>query len=56
MIKNPLPVKEMQETWVESLGQEDPRGQDMATPCLENPMDGALGGLQSMDGVTKSRT
>ena len=39
MVKNPLPMKEIQETWVESLGQEDPRGQDMATPCLENPMD-----------------
>jgi hypothetical protein len=31
--------EEIQETWVESLGQEDPQGQDMATPCLENPMD-----------------
>ena len=39
MVKNPVPVKEMQETWVESLGQEDPLEQDMGTPCLENPMD-----------------
>ena len=34
----------MQETWVQSLGQEDPwRKKELATPlqysCLENPMD-----------------
>ena len=42
----------MQETWVQSLGQEDPLEEDMATcssilawiiPCTEEP-----GGLQSM--------
>ena len=40
MVKN-LPA--MQETWVWSLGQEDPLEKEMATPqqysCLENPMD-----------------
>ena len=34
----------MRETWVWSLGWEDPLGKDMATPlqysCLENPMNG----------------
>ena len=33
----------MQETWVRSLGQEDPLEKEMAThssnSCLENPMD-----------------
>ena len=43
----------MQETWVRSLGQEDPLKEEMAThsckSCLENPMDrGAWCGLQSM--------
>ena len=40
MIKN-LPA--IQETWVQSLGQEDPLEEEMATYCkyssLENPMD-----------------
>ena len=39
-VKN-LPA--MQETWVQSLNQEDPLEKEMAThssiPCLENPMD-----------------
>ena len=31
----------MQETWVQSLGREDPLEKEMAThSCLENPMDG----------------
>ena len=31
----------MQETWVRSLGQEDPLEKDMVThSCLENPTDG----------------
>ena len=38
---NNLPA--MQETWVQSLGKEDPLEKGMATPlqysCLENPMD-----------------
>ena len=33
----------VRETWVQSLGWEDPLGKEMATPlqysCLENPMD-----------------
>ena len=49
MVKN---LPSMQETWVQSLGQEDPLEEDMATcssilawriPCTEEP-----GGLQSM--------
>ena len=39
-LKNPLA---MQETWVRSLGQDDPLEKEMAThssnSCLENPMD-----------------
>ena len=34
----------MRETWVRSVGQEDPLEKEMAPPlqysCLENPMDG----------------
>ena len=31
----------MQETWIQSLGREDPLEKEMAThSCLENPMDG----------------
>ena len=34
----------MQETWIPSLGQEDPLGEGSGTPlqysCLENSMDG----------------
>ena len=56
MVKN---VRAMQETWVRSLGQEDPLEKGMAThssflawkiPWTEGP-----GGLQSM-GVAKSQT
>ena len=35
-------MKETQEMWVPSLGQEDPLEKEMATlqySCLENPMD-----------------
>ena len=43
LVKNPLPMQETQETWVQSLGQEDPLEKGMAThsgcSCLENPMD-----------------
>ena len=51
-VKNPPAVQEMQETWVRSLGQEDPLEEEMAThssilawriPWTEEP-----GGLQSM--------
>ena len=52
VVKNHLPVQETQETWVPSLGQEDPLEEEMAThssilawrtPWTEEP-----GGLQSM--------
>jgi len=49
MVKN-LPA--MQETWVRSLGQEDPLGKGMATHinilAWEIPWTGEPGGLQSM--------
>ena len=57
MVKNP-PSK--QETWVQSLGQEDTLEMKMAThfgiltwriPWTEEP-----GGLHTVHGVTKSRT
>ena len=53
-------VAQMRETWVQSLGQEDPLEKEMAThsstlawkiPWMEEP-----GRLQSMGSVTKSRT
>ena len=52
MVKNPLQVQEAQETRVQSLGQEDPLEEEMAThssilawriPWTEKP-----GGLQSV--------
>ena len=52
VVKNPLVMQETQETWVRSLGQEDPLEEEMAThssvlawriPGREEP-----GGLQSM--------
>ena len=51
-----LPI---QETWVRSLGQEDPLEEEMAThssiPCLENPLDrGAW--RDTVHGVTKTGT
>ena len=53
MVKN-LPA--MQETWVQSLGQEDPLEKKMATHfsilAWENPWTEEPGGLQSM-GITK---
>ena len=49
MVKNP---PAMQETWVQSLGQEDPLEKEMATHSsilfLENPTDGEPGQLQSV--------
>ena len=51
-VKNPPAMQEMQETWVQSLGWEDPLEEEMAThsrifawkiPWTEEP-----GGLQSM--------
>ena len=56
MVKNPLA---MQETWVQSLGQENPPGEGNGYPlqysCLENPMHrGAW--RATVHGVAKSRT
>ena len=31
VVKNPLPVQETQETWVQSLGQEDPLEEETTT-------------------------
>ena len=49
----------MRETWVRSLGQEDPLEKEMATHSTtlawKIPWTEEHGGLQSM-GVTKSRT
>ena len=49
----------MQETWVPSLGQEDPLQEEMATHASilawETPWTEELGGLQSM-GSQKNRT
>jgi len=59
VIKNPLPIQEMYETWVQSLGWEDPLEKEMATlssilawkiPWAEKP-----GGLQ-FHRVAKSQT
>ena len=55
-VKNPLA---MQETWVQSLGWEDPLEKGMGYPlqyfCLENSMD--RGAWQAIvHGVAKSRT
>ena len=53
VVKNHLPMQETQEKWVQSLGQEDPLEQEIAThssiltwkiPWMEGP-----GGLQSME-------
>ena len=53
MVKH-LPT--MWETWVQSLGQEDPLEKEMAPhSCLENPMDRGAGSA-IVHGVTKSRT
>ena len=42
IVKNPPANAEMQEAWVQSLGQEDPVEEDRQPPpvsCLKNPMD-----------------
>ena len=45
-----LPMQEMQQMWICSLGQEDPLEEEMAVQssvsCLENPMAEEPGGLQ----------
>ena len=42
-VKNLPAMQETQETWVQSLGQEDPPGEGTGNPlqycCLGNPMD-----------------
>ena len=50
VVKNPLAMQEMQETWVRSLGQEDPLEKVTHSSILawEIPWTEALGGLQSM--------
>ena len=49
----------MQETWVQSLGQEDPLERGLATHCSilawEIPWTEEPGGLPTVHGVTKSR-
>ena len=49
----------MQETWVRSLGWENPSGEGNDNPlqysCLENPMDGGAW-WATVHGVAKSRT
>ena len=47
----------MQETWVRSLGWEDPLEKEMAThsSILENPMDGGAW-RATVHGVAKSQT
>ena len=56
MVKH-LPA--MRETWVQSLGREDPLEKEMAThsqySCLEDPMDGEAW-WATVHGVTNSRT
>ena len=46
-------MQEMQEMWVQSLGQEDPLEEDMAThfsiPAWRIPRTEEPGGLQSME-------
>ena len=52
MVKNLPAMQDMQETWVQSLGQEDPLEEKMATHssllAWEIPWTEEPGGLQSM--------
>ena len=54
-----LPVQEMQDTWVRSLGREDSPGEGRGNPlqhsCLENPMDRETR-WATVYGVAKSQT
>ena len=49
VVKKPPAVQDVQETWLQSLGQEDPLEVGMATSfqysCLGNPMDSEPRGL-----------
>ena len=53
MVKKLLVMQEPQEMWVQSLGQEDPLEEDMAThfsiPAWRIPRTEEPGGLQSME-------
>ena len=59
VVNNPPASEEPKETWVQSLGWEDPLEEEMAThpriSCLENPMDGEAW-WATVHGVTKSQT
>ena len=52
MVKNPPAMQEVQETWVQSLGWEDPLEEGMATHSSiltwRIPWTEELGGLQSI--------
>ena len=52
VVKNSSAVQEMQQTWVQSLGQEDPLEKEMATHssvlAWEIPRTEEPGGLQSL--------
>ena len=52
MVKNRLPMQEVQGTWVQSLGREDPLEKEMAAHssvlAWRIPGTGEPGGLQSM--------
>ena len=52
MVKNPSAVQEMQETWVQYLGQDDPLEEEMATDsnilAWKIPWTWEPGGLLSM--------
>ena len=58
-VKNPPETQEAQETWVQSLGQEDSPGERNGNPlqysCVDNPMDGGAW-WATAHGVAKSRT
>ena len=58
-VKNLPTMQETQEVWVQSLRQEDPLEEGMATPlqysCLENSMDGGAW-RDTIYGVAKSWT
>ena len=57
-VKNPHAMQEIQETWVQSLGKEDPLQEEMAAHssiCLKNPMD-SEDWQTIVHGVTKSQT
>ena len=60
MVKTPPAKQEMQETWVQSLDQEYPLEEEMATHssilAWEIPRTEELGGLQSLSGKEMDMT